>query len=140
MSDTGLLARATAARLSPTPQRCFFGAFDTGNLVGIVRLSRYEASNQRHRAYVAGFYVRPAFRMRGHGETLLRTALDRAVADPIVLGVNLHVVIEQHSAIRLYQKFGFTVCGIEREAFSCDGKFYDEQLMTLSVERKVGVV
>lgn len=126
--------RETATRLAKSDDHCFFGAFEAGRLVGILRASHYAAPNEKHRVYLAGFFVRTAFRRRGHGNGSLRAALDWSVADPIVRRINLNVVTGRCAAIRLYEHFGFVTCGIEREAFSCDGRYYDEQLMTLAVQ------
>lgn len=120
----------TTARLAVSDDRCFFGAFRSGDLVGIVRLSRYEAANEKHKAYVGGLYVLPAFRRLGCGRALLLAALRRAATLPGLRRVNLSVVVQQEAAVRLYRSLGFCHCGTEPEAFSRDGRFYDEHLMT----------
>lgn len=123
----------TAARLAESDDRCFFGAFQGEQLIGIIRLSRYSAPNEKHRAYLAGFYVLPPFRCHGYGRALVREALDRATNTPGIRRVNLTVVTKQEVAIRLYQSFGFRIYGTEEETFSRDGQFYDEHLMTLKL-------
>ena len=123
----------TAGRLAASDDRCFFGAFQGGQLVGIVRLSRYEAPNEKHRAYLGGLFVLPAFRRLGYGGALVRAALSRAATLPGLRRINLSVVAEQEAAIRLYRSFGFHLYGTEQETFSRDGRFYDEHLMTLSL-------
>ena len=123
----------TAARLAPGDDRCFFGAFQGGRLIGVVRLSRYEASNEKHRAYLGGLFVLPDFRGAGHGRALVQAALNRAADSPGLRRVNLSVVAQQETAIRLYQSFGFHLYGTEPETFSKHGQFYDEHLMTLSI-------
>lgn len=121
----------TAARLAANDDRYFFGAFQGEQLVGIVRLSRYEAVNEKHRAYLGGLFVLPAFRGTGCGKALVRAALVRASALPGIRRINLSVVSRQEAAIRLYQSFGFEWCGTEQEAFYKAGQFCDEHLMTL---------
>lgn len=123
------LAR-TAARLAASDERCFFGAFRGGDLVGIVRLSCYEAANEKHKAYLGGLYVLPAFRRLGCGRALVQAALHWAASLPGLRRVNLSVVAQQEAAVRLYQSFGFCQYGTEPEAFTRDGRFYDEHLMT----------
>ena len=123
----------TAARLAASDDRCFFGAFVGGQLVGVVRLSRYEAPNEKHRAYLGGLFVLPAFRRTGCGRALVLAALNRAANLPGLRRVNLSVVAGQEAAIRLYQSLGFSLCGTEPEAFSRDDRFYDEHLMTLPI-------
>ena len=124
----------TAARLAESDDRCFFGAFHGEQLIGIVRLSRYSAANEKHRAYLAGLYVLPPFRHQGFGRTLILEALSRAANALGVKRLNLTVVTQQEAAIRLYQSFGFRIYGTELETFSKDGQFYDEHLMTLELD------
>lgn len=123
----------TVKRLAKSDERCFFGAFQGEQLVGIIRLSRYLAPNEKHRAYLAGFYVLPPFRCHGCGRSLVREALSQAASIPGIRRVNLTVVTQQEAAIRLYQSFGFRIYGTEPETFSRDGQFYDEHLMTLEL-------
>ncbi len=126
------------ARLPATRDRQFFGGFVDSQLVGIARLSRYSAENEKHRAYLAGLYVLPSHRNRGLGKSLVRAALDHAIAEGDIVRLNLTVVAKQLPAIRLYESFGFIVCGTDPEAFSCDGNFYDEHLMTLDLRAEAG--
>ncbi len=123
----------TAARLVESDDRGFFGAFQDEQLIGIIRLARYSAPNEKHRAYLAGLYVLPTFRCNGCGRVLVREALSRATNTPGIRRVNLTVVTQQEMAIRLYHSFGFRIYGTEQETFSRDGQFYDEYLMTLEL-------
>lgn len=123
----------TAERLAESNDRCFFGAFQDEQLIGIVRLSRYCAPNEKHRAYVAGLYVLPLFRRNGCGRALVQQALNRVAKTPGIRRINLTVVTQQEAAIRLYQSLGFSIYGTERETFSRTGCFYDEHLMTLEI-------
>ena len=126
----------TAERLAPGDDRCFFGAFREEQLVGIVRLSRYEAANEKHRAYLGGLFVLPPFRGAGCGRALVRAALNRAESLPGLRRVNLSVVAGQEAAIHLYQTLGFRLYGTEQETFSKDGQFYDEHLLTLTLDHE----
>lgn len=122
-----------AAKLAESRDCCFFGAFQGEQIIGITRISRYEARNEKHRAYLAGLYVLPSFRCQGYGRALIREALRWTAIISSIRRVNLTVVTQQEMAIRLYQSFGFHVYGIEQETFSRDGQFYDEYLMTLEL-------
>jgi RimJ/RimL family protein N-acetyltransferase len=121
----------TVKRLAQSDDRCFLGAFQGEQLIGIIRLSRYSAPNEKHRAYLGGLYVLPSFRGQGCGKALVREVLVRAASTPGIRRVNLTVVTQQEIAVRLYQSFGFQIYGTEQETFSRDGLFYDEHLMTL---------
>lgn len=122
-----------AARLAESGDRCFFGAFQDDQLIGIVRISRYSASNEKHRAYLGGLYVLPAFRCEGCGRSLVKQALSWAANMQSIRRVNLTVVTQQKAAICLYQSLGFRIYGTEQETFSKTGCFYDEHLMTLEL-------
>lgn len=121
------------AKLAESHDRRFFGAFLRNQLIGIVRLSRYSPLNEKHRAYLAGLYVLPAFRRHGCGRALVREALSWAANTPGLRRVNLTVVTQQLAAIRLYQSFGFHIYGTEPETFSKNEQFYNEYLMTLDL-------
>lgn len=122
-----------AEKLAASGERCFFGAFQDHQLIGIVRISRYGASNEKHRAYLGGLYVLPAFRGNGCGRSLIRQALSWAANVRRIRRVNLTVVTQQKAAIGLYQSLGFCIYGTEPETFSKAGRFYDEHLMTLKL-------
>jgi ribosomal protein S18 acetylase RimI-like enzyme len=120
-------------RLIPNNDRCFFGAFQNQQLIGIVRIARYDASNEQHRAYLAGLYVLPEFRCQGYGRSLVQKALTWAVNRGDIRRVNLTVVTQQTAAISLYRSLGFQIYGTEPETFLKGGCFYDEHLMTLEL-------
>ncbi|MCU0533130.1 MAG: GNAT family N-acetyltransferase [Hydrococcus sp. Prado102] len=123
----------TATRLIESDERCFFGAFSNQQLVGIVRISRYDATNEKHRAYLAGLYILPSFRRNGCGKLLVKKALSWVANKQNIRRINLTVVTEQEAAIRLYQSFGFRIYGTEQETFLKNGRFWNEHLMTLEL-------
>ncbi|MFG6102924.1 GNAT family N-acetyltransferase [Leptothoe sp. EHU-05/26/07-4] len=123
----------TAVRLAESDDRCFFGAFQNEQLIGIIRISRYSASNEKHRAYLAGLYVFPSFRCHGCGKALIHKALNWAANAKDIRRIYLTVVTQQEAAIHLYQSLGFRTYGTEPETFSKGGQFYDEYLMTLAL-------
>ncbi len=125
----------TQARLAPHHERAFFGIFHEERLVGITRVYLDDAPNEKHRAHLASLYVRPHFRAHGCGKTLVHKAIDWAAEHPGVRRINLTVVTGQSAAIGLYKSLGFRIYGTEPEAFSKNGRFYDEHLMTLELPR-----
>ena len=122
--------------LSATKDRKLLGAFVGSSLIGSVRYSRYSGSNEGHRSYIAGLYVDPGHRGKGVGRALLERCLSEAENDEAIRRVNLTVVAAQMAAIRLYESVGFVKCGTDYEAFSADGQFFDELLMTLPLNDK----
>ncbi len=79
---------------------------------------------------IAGLYVKPEFRRRGIARTLVTEVLLRARRDSGLRRIHLTVVTAQEAAIQLYKSLGFCIYGIEREAFSKAGQFYDEYSAT----------
>lgn len=124
-----------AARLVESKDRLLIGAFVHDVLVGTVRLSRYDGSNEGHRAYLAGLHVIPEARGQGHGRALVLHAIGLAKADPVLRRLNLTVVSGQKPAIKLYESLGFISYGVEKEAFEARGMYFDEILMSLDFNR-----
>ena len=100
----------------------------TGELIGMAALVRNDLAKTRHAGSIFGVYARPDWRGTGVADALLAAC----VAYAGVLGlrlVRLGVVTTNASAIRLYQRCGFSVYGVEPEAIQHDGVYYDELLM-----------
>ena len=88
-------------RLAIRPDRGPFGAFEDGELVGLVALGRENLKNLAHKCLVWGMYVKPEYRGKGIAQALLEEALSLARSVPEVLQVNLSVNASNASAIRL---------------------------------------
>lgn len=131
-----LALEAMASRLQESDDTYLLGAFVDDLLVGIIRFSRFEEANEKHRGFIAGLYIKPDFRRRGIARALVTAVLLRARRDPGLRRIQLTVVTAQDAAIRLYESLGFCTYGTEREAFSNEGQFYDEHLMELSLRAK----
>lgn len=67
-------------------------------------------------AYINNFAVAPAFRRKGLGTRLLRTALDWARQRRLRLAL-LDTSTKAHPAICFYQKNGFTYCGFNDQLY-----------------------
>lgn len=122
-----------AARLQASENTYLVGAFVDDNLVGTVRFARFEEANEKHRGLIAGMYVAPDSRGRGVARALLDEVLVRARASG-VRRLHLTVVTGQKAAVHLYKSLGFSIYGTECEAFSKEGRFYDEYLMELVLQ------
>lgn len=79
-----------------------------GELVGYLVLSRYVDA-----WHVMNIAVAPAYRRRGVASALLAHLLD-TTRDDERRGYTLEVRVSNRSAIRLYERFGFTARGVRR--------------------------
>jgi RimJ/RimL family protein N-acetyltransferase len=113
-------------RLAIKADRGPVGAFEEGQLIGLVALSRENLKNVAHEALIWGMYVKPEHRGKDIAKTLLQEALCSARSVPEVLQVNLSVNSRNTAAIRLYESFGFKVFGHEPGAMRINGELHDE--------------
>ena len=107
-----------------------FGAFRP-EIVGMAGLFREPRSKTRHKIHVWGMYVDPAHRGQGLGGALLEAAVAHARTLDGVSAVHLGVLSEAHAARRVYERAGFEVWGVERDAVRHEGKGLDEFHMVL---------
>ena len=122
------LARV-AERLAPRDDAAVFGAWDGAVLCGIVGIQREALAKLRHKAVLWGLYVAPECRGAGHGEALIRHAVQHAAR---VLGcrqVNLGAHTGNEAALRLYRRVGFQVFGTEPGSLCVNGQWQDEHHM-----------
>ena len=119
-----------AERLSPTPERAVFGAFDHAALIGTAGLQRERAMKLSHKAFIWGVYVAPEHRQRGIGRLLLQAALEHATLMPGLRQVNLGAGAAKTASTALYKAAGFEPFGLEKDFLLVDGVPYDEVHMT----------
>ena len=99
-----------------------------GELVGMTALVRNDLAKTRHAGSIFGVYTHPGWRGSGVADTLIEACV--AYARALGLGLlRLGVATTKTSAIRLYQRNGFQVYGVEPEAIQHRGVYYDELLM-----------
>jgi ribosomal protein S18 acetylase RimI-like enzyme len=82
---------------------------------------------ETHKGLLVGMYVRAAARNRGIGRRLAEAVVEHARENVEIL--QLSVVVDNHTARRLYAGFGFVEYGIESRALKQDGRYWDEVLM-----------
>jgi ribosomal protein S18 acetylase RimI-like enzyme len=104
-----------------------------GALLGMTVLQRGELPKLRHWGHIFGVYVRPEWRGAGIADALIEACASFASTLGLRL-LKLGVVTTNTSAIRLYQRCGFRVYGVEPEAIGYNGVYYDELLMARRVE------
>lgn len=105
------------------------GAFETNQLAGIVGLALDPREKARHKATLFGMYVVDAHRHRGLGQQLLEAALAEARRHAFLKLVQLTVTAGNDPAIRLYQRCGFALYGLEPQAIRVGDEYFDKILM-----------
>ncbi len=109
----------------------------SGEHVGNVLLKIHE----RHRSGYFQIYIgESSARGRGLGEQALRAVLRSAFEDHGLHRVWLHTFADNTRAEALYQKVGFTLEGVEREALWMDGAFVSQRRWSLLAHEWRGAV
>ncbi|MCE9522969.1 MAG: GNAT family N-acetyltransferase [Alphaproteobacteria bacterium] len=105
----------------------WLGAEVDGGLVGLTVVSLNPRMKLSHNGEIGAVYVSERFRRRGIASSLMQSAME--YLKNRALFATLTVNAKNESARRLYERWGFVVCGqLERELM-IDGVFYDELLM-----------
>jgi ribosomal protein S18 acetylase RimI-like enzyme len=109
------------------PARWFVASIDEA-VAGIAVVSLESGMKVAHNAKIGAVYVREAFHRRGVARALMQSAMEHARTMGAV-NATLTVTADNLAARKLYEQFGFVVCGqLERE-LNVDGSFSDELLM-----------
>jgi ribosomal protein S18 acetylase RimI-like enzyme len=104
-----------------------FGAFRDSVLVGLAGFQVQDGPKVAHKGKLWGMYVRPDARKSHVGTKLVEAVLDHA--RQFVELIQLTVVSENKSARALYQSFGFSEYGLEKDALKQGERTFDEVLM-----------
>ncbi|MEQ1756146.1 MAG: GNAT family N-acetyltransferase [Micropepsaceae bacterium] len=108
------------------------GAEIGSTLAGMASVSPNSRVKLAHNVEITGFIVRPAFHRQGVGRALMQSAMEliRSGEFPAqAYFATLAVTSKNEGARRLYESFGFKVCGQLEHELRIDGDFYDELLM-----------
>nr|WP_025784450.1 GNAT family N-acetyltransferase [Sporosarcina sp. D27] len=108
-----------------------FGAFEDGELVGIITLVTEQRIKLRHRATIVAMYVSPEDRGSGIGKALLKEAIRMSKELQGIEQVYLTVVTTNKAAKTLYSSLGFEVFGTEKRALKLNQTYFNEDLMVL---------
>ena len=101
-------------------------------LAGMTSVSPNSRVKLAHNVEINGFVVREAFHRQGVGRALMQSVMEllRSGEFPTqAYFATLTVTSKNEAARRLYESFGFHVCGQLEHALCIDGEFYDELLM-----------
>jgi RimJ/RimL family protein N-acetyltransferase len=118
-----------ANRVSSSPTRAVFGAFEDEMLVGITGVRREALCQVNHKATIWGVFVKPSHRGQGIAQTLLSAATAHATDEWDTIQLMLCVNAENLPAKRLYASLGFRTFGLEPRAMKVGDRFYDEEYM-----------
>lgn len=121
-------------RVAPPPPNVSLGGFVDGRLAGIAGIIVSPRLKQQHKGTVVGVYVEPAARGSGLSRGLLAFLITEARASGLLL-LQLAVSAGNVPARRLYAAHGFRPYGIEPRALRIDGRFVDDELMMLDLDR-----
>ncbi|MFJ5714442.1 GNAT family N-acetyltransferase [Neobacillus sp. NPDC093127] len=122
------------ARNFTTEGNYTFGAFDSGELIGVVTLLLEERVKIQHRANIFAMYVTPGKQGLGVGRALLTEAVNKARSIEGIEKINLTVTASNQKAKKLYTRLGFKVFGLEEKALIVNGVYYDDEFMVLHLK------
>lgn len=108
------------------------GAESDGKLVGIASVSPNSRVKLAHTVEIGGFYVQPEFHRRGVGRALMQSVMELLRSNEFPTPVKfatLTVVADNEAARRLYESFGFGVCGKFEHQLCVGGIYHDELIM-----------
>ncbi|WP_026694051.1 GNAT family N-acetyltransferase [Peribacillus kribbensis] len=108
-----------------------FGAFDDGELAGVVSLVLEQKVKLLHKAFIFAMYVKKEKRGEGIGRKLMQAAIQKAKELPQTEQILLSVVSTNESAKNLYSSLGFKTYGFEKKALKIQDAYYDEEHMVL---------
>ena len=122
---------AVLARLGEGAREAVYGAFEAGNLVGVVGIGREPRAKNRHKATVFGMYVAPEHARRGIGRALLEGLIDGARRQQGLEQLILTVTQTNAAAGALYERSGFRSFGVEPRAIRVGDTYFDKNHMIL---------
>lgn len=106
-------------------------AYSAGMPIGLLVYIIGNRVKTRHVATIYSVYVNKDFRGKGIGKKLVQKALGNIKKNPEVIKVDLGVVPDQVSAVKLYEKFGFKAIGQLSKEMYFNNRYYDHLLMEL---------
>lgn len=113
----------------------FFGAFSGDDLIGTAGFVRGNRTKTRHRGEIVAVYVNPDFHGRKVGENLLRALIKAVFNLDGIESIELTVVADNDSALRLYERIGFETFGVQNNYFKSGEKYWNQRFMQLTKKR-----
>jgi ribosomal protein S18 acetylase RimI-like enzyme len=118
-----------------TPEVFFFGAFADDELIAIAGFVRGNRTKTRHSGEIAAMYVNPDFRGQRVGENLLRALCLAIFALEGVEQVFLTVIDDNAPAVKLYERIGFEIFGVQKNYFKLGERYWNRQFMQLMKDK-----
>lgn len=106
-----------------------FGVYHKDRIIGLAALIQESGIKLAHKAVLCSVFIEPEFQSQGIATALLRAVI--AYSQAQVEQVLLTVAADNQSAIKLYQKMGFEMYGVEKKALKNNNEYTDELLMKL---------
>ena len=116
-------------RLRDTANEVTFLAEHEHRLIGMSGIARGYSPKTKHSATVYSVFVHPEWRGLRIAEALLEACIEWARSKEVNI-IKLSVNAANASAIRCYQRCGFTIYGTEPNALLHEGQYYDEYFMS----------
>ena len=116
------------SRLAFDEYRTIFFAEYENKLIGMTGIHRNESPKTKHSAEIFSVYVRPEWRGLHIAEALMEACIHWAKARGVNI-VKLGVISASTSAIRCYQRCGFTIYGTQPRGIFYEGQYYEGYLM-----------
>ena len=115
-------------RLSKDENNTIFFAEADHRLIGMTGIGRRQSPKTLHSADIYSVYVRPVWRGLHIAEALIEACIQWAKEREVNI-VKLGVTSSSASAVRCYQRCGFTIYGTEPRGIFYNGQYHNGYLM-----------
>lgn len=112
-----------------------FAAFVDGEIAACATFNILELLKTKHRGMIRGLYTKPKFRGNGIAKALMEVVI--AHAKERVVQLHLNCVVNNNSALGLYQKYGFRIYGTEPRTLKSGDEYLDEHMMVLDLLKNI---
>lgn len=120
-------------RVTPDEHGKLFFAEYESQLIGMTGIRQGESPKTEHGGYIWGIFVRPEWRGLHIAEAFIDLCIDWAMSKRMSI-VKLGVMTNNTAAVRCYERCGFTIYGTEPRGILYEGKYYDEYLMSRTLD------
>jgi RimJ/RimL family protein N-acetyltransferase len=129
------IAGAEARIEAGNGENFIMGAFDAGQLIGTAGFYREQKEKRRQIGWIWGVFVRADYRKKGIGRALISSVIEQARQIDGLAAIHITAAITQTAAREMYLKMGFRLVGTVPGALYVDGKYFDEEMMTLDLRK-----